>query len=209
MAFLDHVTKIAEIADHRKPELQNYKEIKPETSMTEKGTKNFWDSLFKGMETEKTAPKDIVENKLEKAVSEYFDDLKSKSEVKDTLPDKPFEASDLKKLSPEENAVMREEFRMNKDRLIQQWEEKNGCSWPTYKEDVYITTQSGEQVQIQKAGDRYDAHHIQPLGLGGKNEADNITPLHLDVHRDHKGVHAPDSPYDRMDKISGGNSGDK
>ena len=54
---------------------------------------------------------------------------------------------------------------------------------------------------IRKAGGDYDAHHIQPLGMGGKNEASNITPLHANEHYDKQGVHAPDSPYSKLDKM--------
>ena len=57
---------------------------------------------------------------------------------------------------------------------------------------------------IRKAGSDYDAHHIQPLGMGGKNEVKNITPLNAEVHYDKQGVHSPDSPYTKMDKMLGG-----
>ena len=54
---------------------------------------------------------------------------------------------------------------------------------------------------VKKKGWKYDAHHIQPLSMGGRNEASNITPLRYDIHNDHKGVHAPDSPYDKLEKM--------
>ena len=44
----------------------------------------------------------------------------------------------------------------------------------------------------------YDAHHIQPLGLGGKNEISNITPLHADIHYDSRGIHEKDSAYSKI-----------
>ena len=35
--------------------------------------------------------------------------------------------------------------------------------------------------------------------------ASNITPLNAEVHYDKQGVHAPDSPYSKLDKLLGGN----
>ena len=56
-------------------------------------------------------------------------------------------------------------------------------------------------VIIRRSGDRYDAHHIQPLTFGGRNIATNITPLHVLEHFDKRGVHAPDSPYGRIERL--------
>lgn len=194
-----------EIAETKNPESKGYREIKPESDMTAKEARGFWDKVFGN---EKTADdmkeNEVSEKDLEKVTEEYFKDVRDKSEFADTIPEKPFEVSDLKKISPEENREMQEEFQENKEKLIQQWEEKNGCSWPTYKEDVYITTKAGERVMIQKAGARYDMHHLQPLSMGGKNEVSNITPLHLDVHRDHRGIHTIGGACDRMCKMVGG-----
>jgi hypothetical protein len=192
-----------EIAETKNPESKGYREIKPESDMTVKEARGFWDKVFGNKEADEKNS-EVFEKDLEKVTEEYFKDLRDKSEFADTIPEKSFEISDLKKISPEERAEMREEFEANKDKLIRQWEEKNDCSWPTYKEDVYITTKTGERVKIQKAGDRYDMHHLQPLSVGGKNEVSNITPLHVDVHRDHRGIHVIDGSCDRMCKMVGG-----
>ena len=207
MALVEAFSKTADVVDNIKSE-EKYKEIKPETDITDKEVKDFWNNLFNDMEQEGNSGEEIAENKLEKVLEDYRGDLKENSEFKDTLPDKPFEASDLEKVSPEENAMKREEFNAKKENLIQQWEEKIGCSWPTYKENVYITNSRGDVVQIREAGMRYDAHHIQPLGLGGKNEVGNITPLRAEVHFDHFGVHAIGGPNDKMEKMLGGISDD-
>lgn len=143
---------------------------------------------------------DDSEKNLEKILDEYFDDLKENSDYPETISDKPFEAADLEKLAPEQNAEMREEFYDKKGELKREWEQENGIPWPKYEEDVY----SSNGNLIRKAGSDYDAHHIQPLGMGGKNEADNITPLHAEVHYDKQGVHAPDSPYSKLDQTLGG-----
>lgn len=151
-------------------------------------------------ESDETNENDNSEENLEKVLEDYFDDLKNKSECPETIPDKPFEVSDLKKRTPEENAEKRAEFDDKKEQLKREWEEANGRPWPKYDHDVY----SANGKLIRKAGSDYDAHHIQPLGMGGENEASNITPLSAEVHYDKQGVHAPDSPYRKMDQILGG-----
>ncbi len=137
---------------------------------------------------------------LEELLNAYFQDLKNYSECSETILDKPFDVSDLKKRTPEENAEMREEFNDNKAQLKREWEEINHRPWPKYKEDVY----SANGNLIRKAGSDYDAHHIQPLGMGGKNEASNITPLSAEVHYDKQGIHASGSPYSKLDQALGG-----
>lgn len=138
-------------------------------------------------------PEDI-EAKLETNLHSYFDDLKTKSEFPETIPEQPFQASDLEKISPEELAEKREEFNSIKGDLKQQWEKAHHSPWPTYESNVY--SESGKL--IRQAGQDYDAHHIQPLNMGGKNEAGNITPLHAEAHYDKQGIHAPDSPYEHL-----------
>ena len=141
-----------------------------------------------------------VEDDLESTLDEYFEDLKEKSECPDTIEDRPFEVDDLEKQPPEKTAEMRDEFDDLKASLKKQWEEKYGRPWPKYDRDIY----SSNGKLIRKAGSDYDAHHIQPLGMGGKNEVSNITPLNAEVHYDKQGVHAPNSPYSRLDKMLGG-----
>lgn len=143
---------------------------------------------------------DVEDVDLSELLKAYFNDLKARSEFPETLTGNEFEVSDLRKLSPEENAEMREEFDDLKPELKRQWEIENGRPWPKYETDVY----SASGKLIRKAGSDYDAHHIQPLSLGGKNEASNITPLHAEVHYDKQGVHAPNSPYSQLDKALGG-----
>lgn len=186
------------------PKFQN---IKPESNITPDQARTELTKVFDKM-TDKNEVKN-EEVSLEKNLSDYFNDLKSKSDLPDTIADKPFDVSDLNKITPEQNSAMREEFSDMKKDLIQQWEERYGCQWPTYTEDVYIINKNGEQIKIREAGAKYDAHHIHPLGLGGKNTVDNITPLKADVHYDHRGVHEIGSPYDKIDKMLGGVSSEK
>lgn len=193
----------SEVNETKKPEEENYKKIKPETEISDEDIKNFWDELFEGEgedETTEAAEADDPEADLEKTLDDYFKDLKDKSECPETIPDKPFEASDLKKRTPEENAKMRDEFDDKKAQLKKEWEEANGRPWPKYDHDVY----SANGKVIRKAGSDYDAHHIQPLGMGGKNEAGNITPLNAEAHYDKQGIHAPDSPYCKLNQMLGG-----
>lgn len=146
------------------------------------------------------------EMNLEQTVSEYLEDIKNYSDCPDTLPDKPFNAKDLNRIDPEKVGELREEFSNKRAELIAEWESQNGREWPRYEEDVYILKKgtTDEYVKIRQKGDKYDAHHIQPLSLGGKNEASNLTPLRADVHMDHRGVHMAEGAYGRMEKIVGG-----
>lgn len=144
---------------------------------------------------------ELLDNKkpenVESTLNDYFKDLKNRSEYPETIKDRLFESKDLKRLSPEETATKRDEFDDKKPELKKQWSEENRQPWPKYDQDVY----SSNGKMIRKAGGDYDAHHIQPLGMNGKNEVSNITPLHANEHYDRQGVHAPDSPYSKLDKM--------
>ena len=176
---------------------KGYTEIKPSGNMDKDDVDSFWDKVF----GEKV---DVSVESFENVLGEYFQDLKDKSDVPNTIIEKTFDVSDFKKISPEENAKMHEEFSELKRDLKQQWAKENECPWPTYKEDIYILNKNGDRVKIREAGSDYDAHHIQPLCMGGKNDVSNITPLCADVHFDHRGVHAFGSPYDKMNQMLGG-----
>lgn len=141
---------------------------------------------------------------IDKLVKEYENDIKNNSEFKDTLRNVELNPKDFEKVPSEHVKVLRSEFNKNKDKIIDQWEKDNGKVWPTYEKDVTLTTKTGEVVTIHKAGERYDAHHIHPLSMGGKNEARNITPMHADVHGDHRGVHAKDGAYGKLEAALGG-----
>lgn len=187
--------KTPEVNEIKKPEPENFKNIQPEKGMTGEKAKEFWDDKFK---------KDCENTDLESLKNDYIKDLKEKSDCPDTISDNLFDASELEKISPEENALRREEFSELKDTLKKEWEVANGRPWPKYEKDVYITKKNGENVKIREAGMDYDAHHIQALCHGGRNEVSNLTPLRAEVHYDHQGVHALGSPYDKLNKQIGG-----
>ena len=137
---------------------------------------------------------------LKECYTEYIDDLHKYSECPETIPEVPFEVSDLKRISPEETAEKREQFTDNKRDLKRAWEQANGRPWPKYEHDIY----SASGKLIRKAGMDYDAHHILPLCLGGDNDVSNITPYSVEVHYDKQGIHAPGSAFDKMVKLLGG-----
>lgn len=141
-------------------------------------------------------PNASVKTPVDEVKDEYFSDLKSMSEYPDTIDDS-LKTGDWHKIDPETNGQMRTEFNSKRADMISEWEELNGTSWPKYQEDVY----SSNGKLIRKAGDNYDAHHIQPLTYGGQNTAQNLTPLHANVHFDKQGVHAPNSSYARIEEI--------
>ena len=190
-------------------EKESYKDIMPENAEIANEADSFWDDVFSDKETNEGMDNKDTENEavdsnednLETALDDYFQDLKDRSECPDTIEDRPFEVDDLEKQSPEKTAEKRAEFDDMKADLKKQWEDKYNRPWPKYDHDVY----SANGKLIRKAGSDYDAHHIQPLSMGGKNEVSNITPLNAEDHYDKQGVHAPDSPYSRIEKILGGN----
>lgn len=197
---MGEITTGREVTEVKAPEAENFQEIKPQSDISVEEARHFIDSLFDGAGTVETGETENPEADMEQVLRDYFDDLKSESEYPETIPDKPFDTSDIKKRTPEENAEKREEFDDQKARLKQEWEEINGRPWPKYDHDVY----SANGKLIRKAGSSYDAHHIQPLGMGGENVASNITPLSAEVHYDKQGIHAPDSPYGKLDDMLGG-----
>lgn len=124
--------------------------------------------------------KDLSTTDLSEMIKDYVAELKAKSECSDTILSTCLDNAKLEVQSPEKVAELREQFDDNKARLRKEWESLNNREWPKYKEDVY----NEKGVRIRKAGDNYDAHHIQPLKLGGANEASNITPLDMTKHAD-------------------------
>lgn len=157
---------------------------------------NSQDTSTKIADAEKTAikPNEIDFNQ---ECDRYNKEVKETSAAGDV---KPIEAQNLEKRSPESLQEARTEFNQNRNAIIDGWEKTNGSDWPRYKEDVY--SDSGKL--IRRAGDRYDAHHIQPLELGGKNSSENITPMHAKDHYDKQGIHRPGSPYDSITKTMRG-----
>lgn len=188
--------KTRDVSEIKQPEAQGFREIKPDSKINSSEAKSFWDKKFDSEKSDVTEIKNVL--------NEYIDDIRSKSDEADTIPEAPIDASDLKKLSPDETSAMRAEYADMRTDLKKQWEQMNDRPWPKYTEDVYITNSRGKQIKIREAGQDYDAHHIQPLSLGGKNEASNLTPLRADVHFDRRGVHKEGSPCDRLSKMLGG-----
>ncbi len=121
--------------------------------------------------------------KESKEFKDYIKDLKSRSECPETISDDVIDKSKWERRSTEETQDMHDKFDGMRERLIKEWEKINGREWPRYKEDVYA--EDGVTI-LKHAGQRYDAHHIQPLSLGGENVASNITPLD---EKNHKEIH--------------------
>lgn len=214
---------IKKIEKVKRNDTKTINDIKPQNGLSFSEAKEFAKNLFSHSEANKneldgtsqkdnknitnetkTSSPDMHTRLMEKLTNEYVDELKQLSEFPSTISETYFKTSDLELTSPEMVKSLREEFALKKNQLIKQWEIDNNRSWPTYKENVFITNVNGESVQIHKIGDKYDAHHIQPLCLGGKNEAGNITPLNAKVHFDHRGIHSTNGAYDQIIKELGG-----
>lgn len=201
-----------ETRDIKARDSEGFKKIQPESKMSGNEARSFWDDVFRGSgEGKGIKNSELIENEqkherrddkqdIKVLTDDYAKDLKDRSPCPDTLPDKPFSPDDLEKRSPEENANERQDFDEKKSDLKKQWEELHDRPWPKYEHDVY--SENGKL--IRKAGTDYDAHHIHPLSLGGKNEVSNITPMHASDHYDKQGIHAPNSPYSKLESSRGG-----
>ncbi len=126
--------------------------------------------------------------------------LKSKSEFADTIKSDALDISSFERVSPEQVKKLRTEFSNLdfKNDLRKEWEKRNNQEWPRYKEDVY----NKNGIKVRKKGDYYDAHHIQPLSMGGQNVASNITPLDVLKHSE---IHSTGGSCKKLvDKVAGG-----
>lgn len=181
------------ISKETKTPLENSLSIIEEKSLESLKTQN--ELLFENdLNSEELIIKSIQDCK-----ESYMNDVIEKSDIPETIDKEYFLSQDCKPISVEETIQKREEFEKLKPELKQKWEQENGLSWPKYKEDIY----SENNIIIRRAGNDYDAHHIQPLSMGGKNEASNITPLHANIHYDKQGIHSPDSPYSQLKNLIG------
>lgn len=141
---------------------------------------------------------DATEKNVSELSTDYINDLKSKSEIPDSIKDDAIDVSKLEVVPSEKVAIMREKFDDVKADLRKEWEQLNNMEWPRYETDVL----NAEGRIIRKAGDRYDMHHIQPLKLGGKNEVGNITPLDV---RKHNEMHSANGSCNKLvEKVVGG-----
>ena len=99
-------------------------------------------------------------------------------------------SKEYKKLTPEQTRKHRLEFDSVKEKIIREWEENTGQTWPRYSEDV-ISDKTGRV--IRRKGTRYDAHHIIENTFDGEHEWWNIHPAKFpDEHQ--RGIHAKESP---------------
>lgn len=202
----------SEVNEVKNPSMENFKSIKPEHETSPKEVDDFWKAEFHDQaeqakndiqdnpdNTSENSEQDVHNKDISELAKEYIDELKSKSDCPDTIPSDPIDPAKLELQPPEKVADKREEFDDNKAKLRKEWEELNHREWPKYKEDVV----NDDGKVIRKAGDNYDAHHIQPLQLGGENVASNITPLDVNSHRE---VHSSTGSCKRLvENVKGGN----
>ena len=160
-------------------------EINDSNDNKETNTENKFKNKISLGEHEVLDSREISQGDIRDKLDDYLKDLKDKSEFDDTIKVDKDDVDILKKISPEECAENRKYFDKNKNNLISQWEKDNGRDWPKYTKNVY----DDNGKLIRQAGQRYDAHHIIPLELGGENKSTNITPLDI---KSHKQIHSND-----------------
>ena len=112
---------------------------------------------------------------LQKTIDAYREELLKASECPETIG--TIDKNGIVQQPSNITRTRRIEFADNKAKLREEWENLHGKPWPKYEEDVYL---NGKPWRLK--GENYDAHHIQPLCLGGKNTAENITPLNVAKH---------------------------
>ncbi|MEC3533025.1 hypothetical protein P9143_22065 [Bacillus thuringiensis] len=97
------------------------------------------------------------------------------------------------KMTPLETLKHRNKFNSVKNKLISEWEEKTGQTWPRYTEEVY--DKKGRVAR--DIGQPYDAHHIIENNFGGPHEWWNIHPAKFpDEHE--AGIHGKGSPSNKL-----------
>jgi hypothetical protein len=152
----------------------------PEVQEQAKDTSNFRD-----------VPEKMTAEELKETGDAYNDEVREKSaagEVKFT------DVSEWKEISDEECESKRADFNRNKDAIRADWEKRNGQEWPMYGDNEY-----NDKGKLFPKGEKYDAHHIQPLKYGGENTVENITPIHKDEHTGSlTGIHRAGSPYSKL-----------
>ena len=199
----------SEVSEMKNSSVENFKNIKPELEMSPKEVDDFWKAELHDQaeqakadipeNTPENGKQEIQEKDISELTKEYIDDLKSKSDCPDTISYDAIDPAKLELQPPEKVAEKREEFDDNKAKLRKEWEERNNQEWPKYKEDVV----NDDGKVIRKVGDNYDAHHIQPLQLGGENVVGNITPLDIYSHRE---VHSSNGSCQMLvETVKGGN----
>lgn len=170
-----------------------FKRIDVSKEIPTKGNQKEVDICKRIGEQDISSPKELSE-----LTKEYIADLKKKAKFPDTISDDCLAMEKIELQSPDKVAELREEFDDKKDDLRNEWEKLHGQEWPRY------TEQDIKELNLtdRQPGNRYDAHHIQPLQLGGKNEASNITPIDRNAHSE---IHSKEGSCKAMvDKVVGG-----
>ena len=140
---------------------------------------------------------DSICAQLEKHLDDYNNEVQKNSaggKVKEVKQE------NLRIVTGSELIEKRQECEEKKSELINEWEKLNDQVWPRYTEKV--ATEKGKP--LRQKGMRYDIHHVIPLGMGGANTSENITPIHVLNHGEHcgrYGLHREGGPYAELRAI--------
>lgn len=169
----------------------------PDLKIEKKDCKDQNEFLREGYNPDEKIPKNgenLEQEPIKQLKSDYLDDIIGKSDCPETIDKEQSMRDVYNRTTASEVKQKRIDFSLKKMELRNEWEKMHGRSWPRYDQDVMDENGS----IIRRKGDRYDAHHVQPLCLGGNNEASNITPLNAAIHFDHRGVHSSNSPFSKL-----------
>ena len=136
-------------SDVKAPSVENVKEAKESDRKAFKESESFWDKEYQNQADQakaephdkseaslKSSKNDVESRDVSQKAKDYIQDLKSKSECPDTIPEDTIDTSKLDVQPPDSVAEKREEFDDKKAQLRKEWEELNHQEWPKYKEDV-------------------------------------------------------------------------
>jgi hypothetical protein len=91
------------------------------------------------------------------------------------------------KLSAAQTAKSRKRFKRVKNKLIKEWEQQTGRTWPKY--DKQVLDKNGDV--FREIGDPYDAHHLIENTYGGDHKWWNIHPASSPTQHQ-GGIHGAD-----------------
>ena len=158
---------------------------------------SIYNMMLEEMKSFDSYTSDILNAQLDKHLEDYNDEIQKYSaggkvnEVKKEY---------LRIVTGTELIEKRNEYYEKRAKLIKEWERNNDQVWPRYADKVVY----GEGKPIREKGMRYDIHHVIPLGIGGYNTSENITPIHVLNHGEHcggYGLHREGGPYAELRAI--------
>ena len=126
-------------------------------------------------------------NDANRLFKQYVDDIETQTGYRLSQTQRTALANEMRTgnhavtVSTAENKVLRTEFNSQRPKLIAEWEQQTGQTWPSVVVD-------GVTIPAQ-------AHHVIPVTNAGPTTWWNITPA---MRVDHQAIHSPESPLKQL-----------